>query len=126
MHRGSNVYLLYKVPFWQVTIDTSHEVYDAMAEEDRIESAFHAFKHRLRFVCYFQSINKVNLVAVDLFCWVVGWLLYLFKQERCQSIFVATKYSNFLGLAGAQELFDEHGTDGSGRSSYRDIHSIEV
>ena len=126
MHCRSNIYFLNKVPFRQVTINTTHEIYDTVTEKDRIESTFHALKHRLRFVCYFQSINKVNLVAVDLFCWVVGWLLYLFKQEWRQSIFVTTKDGYLPGLTGTQQLLDEHGTDGSGRSSYRDIHSIKV
>ena len=73
MHCGPNIDLVDEIPFWQVSVNTTHEIDNSVAKEDGIKVTIHVSESLMNLGCDFDWVNEITLVSENSFGGISCW-----------------------------------------------------
>jgi hypothetical protein len=116
-----------EIPFWQVAVNTTHEIDNSVTEENSIKLSLHISEGLMNLGRNLNWVNEIAFVRVNSFIlFISGWNFAKSLNLCWEVAVISAEKSDLVGLGVLQQSIDDCLADGAGCTSNQNVETVVV
>lgn len=116
-----------EIPFWQVAVNTAHEIDNSVTEENSIELSLHISEGLMNLGRNLNWVNEIAFVRVNSFVLFIRSWNFAKSLNLCwEAGIISAEKSDLVGLGILQQSINDGLADGAGRASNQNVETVVV